>query len=106
MQQAGQICNWFLLAFADASGAETASTEPAGDEEHMEEQEDKPEGATGELRRAKVEPKLTCLTLFPGMRSRWLMKEMRRMRRMRKRRMVKKLRRISTLPSSSTKQGL
>ena len=42
-----KFCNWFLLAFADASGAGTASTEPAGDEEHMEEKEDEPEGTTG-----------------------------------------------------------
>ena len=42
-----KFCNRFLLAFANASGAGTASTEPAGDEEHTEEQEDETEGATG-----------------------------------------------------------
>ena len=36
-----------LLAFADASGAGSAFTGPTGEEEHMEEQEDEPEGTTG-----------------------------------------------------------
>ena len=39
--------NWFLLAFADASGAGSASTEPTGQEQYTEEQEDEPEGTTG-----------------------------------------------------------
>ena len=61
-----KFCNRFLLAIADASGAGTASTEPAGDEEHMEEQEDEPEGATGGTEEGQGGAETDLLDTVPG----------------------------------------
>ena len=58
--------NQFLLAFADASGAGSASTEPTGEEEHTEEQEDKQEGATGGTEEVQGGAKTDPLETVPG----------------------------------------
>ena len=58
--------NWFLLAFADASGAGSASTEPTGEEEHTEEQEDEPEGTTGGTEEVQGGVEIDPLETVPG----------------------------------------
>ena len=58
--------NQFLLAFADASGAGSASTEPTGEKEHTEEQEDKQEGATGGTEEVQGGAETDLLETVPG----------------------------------------
>ena len=60
-----KFCNRFLLAFADASGAGSASTEPAGQEQHTEEQ-DEPEGATRGTEEGQGGAKTDPLATVPG----------------------------------------
>ena len=61
-----KFCNRFLLAFADASGAGTASTEPTGDEEHTEDKDDEPEGTTGGTEEGQGGAKTDPLDTVPG----------------------------------------